>query len=259
MHALIPNDRRKNRPQMPQTMRIQTPSPRRKIQQLQTHRKNNPRNHQPRPRSPRAPWILIPAITEPTPHDILNNAHHDIRRHIIRIIPMPELQIRHMRSVQRNAQSSPSPQYRLRLPSPLIQPQDPNRRIIQPIQHTRARREIIQLLGEIEIARMKNHAKDPTRDTEVRQLHVVFAQCVGGWDVCFDLLQAVVVREEVEEGEEDGEGLLHAEDADEGPFAVELLDGEVGEDAFVRDYVLAGVVAFGWAGPEEEAVVEGWG
>jgi len=33
------------------------------------------------------------------------------------------------------------------------------------------------------------------------------------------------VREEVEEGEEDGEGFLHAEEAVKGPFSVELDDG----------------------------------
>jgi len=69
------------------------------------------------------------------------------------------------------------------------------------------------------------------------------------------------VREEVEEGEEDGGGLLHAEEAVEGPFAVELQDrGEVGRVAAEPGgggYVLARVVAFARAGPEEQAVVEG--
>ena len=52
------------------------------------------------------------------------------------------------------------------------------------------------------------------------------------------------MREEVEEGEEDGEGLLHAEEAVERPLAVELHDGFRGCDALVGDYVLAGVVTF---------------
>ena len=64
------------------------------------------------------------------------------------------------------------------------------------------------------------------------------------------------------EGEDHGEGLLHAEEAVEGPFAVELQDrlsvGWVPRQARVGYDVLAGVVAFGGAGPEEEAVVEGW-
>lgn len=62
------------------------------------------------------------------------------------------------------------------------------------------------------------------------------------------------MREEVQQGEEDGEGLLHAEEAVEGPFAVELNDGFQGGDACIGDDVLAGVVAFGSAIPEEKLV-----
>lgn len=67
--------------------------------------------------------------------------------------------------------------------------------------------------------------------------------------------------EEVEEGEDDAEGFLHAEETVEGPFAVELEDwltvGGFAGEARVGDDVLAGVVAFGRAVPEEEAVLEG--
>jgi hypothetical protein len=56
---------------------------------------------------------------------------------------------------------------------------------------------------------------------------------------------------------------LDAQEAVEGPFAVELEDGlQVGGfagEAAGGGYVLAGVVAFGWAIPEEEAALEGCG
>ena len=52
------------------------------------------------------------------------------------------------------------------------------------------------------------------------------------------------MREEVQEGEEDGEWLLYAQEAVEGPFAVELDNWLRRSDALVGDYVLAGVVAF---------------
>lgn len=59
--------------------------------------------------------------------------------------------------------------------------------------------------------------------------------------------------EEIEEGEDNGEGLLHAHEAIEGPFAVELEDwltvGWLTGEAHVGDYVLAGVVAFARAVP----------
>jgi hypothetical protein len=104
---------------------------------------------------------------------------------------------------------------------------------------------------------MKYHAEGPASHAEVCEVDVVFAQRVGCWDVGGDLREAVLVCEEVEEREEDGEGLLHAQEAVEGPFAVELHDWFSGGDALVRDYVLAGVVAFCWAVPEEQAVQDG--
>lgn len=64
------------------------------------------------------------------------------------------------------------------------------------------------------------------------------------------------MREEIEEGEEDGEGFLHAEEAVEGPFPVELDNGFRCCDALVGYYVLACVIAFLWAIPEEKAVEE---
>jgi hypothetical protein len=72
------------------------------------------------------------------------------------------------------------------------------------------------------------------------------------------LRQSPGVSGVVEEGEEDGEGLLDAEEAVEGPFAVELDDGfkvgRVAEEAVLGYDVLAVVAAFGGAIPEEEAV-----
>ena len=71
------------------------------------------------------------------------------------------------------------------------------------------------------------------------------------------------MREEVEEAEEDGGGFLHAQEAVEGPFAVVLDDrGEVwgfARESLGGDDVLAEIVAFGGAGPEEEAVLECFG
>lgn len=66
------------------------------------------------------------------------------------------------------------------------------------------------------------------------------------------------MREEVCEGEDDRAGFLHAQDTHERPFAVELEDGLRGIDALGGDDVLAGVVAFRGAVPEEETVEESW-
>ena len=70
----------------------------------------------------------------------------------------------------------------------------------------------------------------------------------------------MVMSQEVEQGEDDGEGLLHAQEAVEGPFAVELEDGFavgwVAGEALVSDDVLACVVAFRRAVPEQDAMLQ---
>ena len=68
----------------------------------------------------------------------------------------------------------------------------------------------------------------------------------------------MLVGEEVKEGEEHGEWLLHAQKAVERPFSVELDDGLKFGDPVVGYDVLAGIVAFGGAVPEEESVEESW-
>lgn len=65
----------------------------------------------------------------------------------------------------------------------------------------------------------------------------------------------MLVREVVEEREEDRKGLLHAQKSMKRPFAVELKDRLqvwwIARKAPVGDYVLACVVAFGGTVPEE--------
>lgn len=70
------------------------------------------------------------------------------------------------------------------------------------------------------------------------------------------------MREVVEEAEDDGEGLLHAQESVEGPFAVELEDGltvwRVAGFSLVGYDVLADVVALRRARPQKEASLEGF-
>lgn len=131
-------------------------------------------------------------------------------------------------------------------------------RVVQPIQNIKPRAKIVQLLCEREITGMKHAAGRPARDAHVGKHDVKGSHGVRGWDGGADFVEAVKVGPKVGSGEEDGDGLLHAEDAGEGPFAVKLNDGLVGGNAGGGDYALAGVIAFGGAVPEKEAVVEGF-
>lgn len=101
---------------------------------------------------------------------------------------------------------------------------------------------------------MEYHAEHPTCHAEVREDDIVFSQRIGGRNRVCKFLQAVLVREEIEEREEDAEGLLHAQKAIEGPFAVELDDFFDCSDTDVGYDVLTSVVAFSGTVPEEELV-----
>jgi hypothetical protein len=58
------------------------------------------------------------------------------------------------------------------------------------------------------------------------------------------------MRPEIAEREEDTKGLLHAEEAIEGPFPVELFDREARGHALTSYNMLAGIIAFAGASPE---------
>ena len=235
-------------------MRIQAAPQRREVQQFQTHSHYDPRNHKARPHCPRPARLPVLIEAEPAPHQVLYDANHDVGRHVVRVVPRVPFQVRDVRDEQGYAEERPGAQNGLRLPPSQIQAEDADQSVVQTIQDACAGSEIVQLLREAEIPGVEEHAEYPAGHAEVCQLDVVLAQRVGGRDVGDDFRVAVVVREEVEDGEEDGEGLLHSEEAVEGPFAVELHDRFRGRDALVGNYVLAGVVAFCWAVPEEELV-----
>jgi len=105
---------------------------------------------------------------------------------------------------------------------------------------------------------MKYHAKTPGSHSAIGEKDIVSAHCVFWWNALSNLLETIMVCEEIDEGEEYGEGLLHAEETVEWPFPVELEDWLGVGNTLVGDYVLAGVVAFGGAVPKEELMEESY-
>jgi hypothetical protein len=239
---------------MPQTVCIHHAFPRREIHQLHAHSHNNPRDTQTRPHRPRASDLSVLNVAETTPEYICENADHDVGRHIVRVVPGPKRKVPHMQRIQQYAQRGPNPQQRS-LPWLIpVQPKHANGRIIQPIQHIRARTKIVQLLCDAKVPGVENHAKRPARQTDVAEPQIVFAQRVARRYLVAQLVHAPVVGEVVEQREYDAEGLLHAHESVEGPFAVKLVDGLRGWARGGYD-VLARVIAFGRTVPEEETAV----
>lgn len=166
-----------------------------------------------------------------------------------------------MQRIQRNAESCPEPQQAL-FPRLLpVEPKHSDGRIVQPIQNIRARSKVVQLLRDSKVSGMEYHAECPARQAHVSKPQVVFPQRVRRGYLVAELRHTPVVREVVEEGEDDAKRFLHAHEAVEGPFAVELVDGlhvrRVARETLGGYDVLARVVTFGGTVPEEQAAVEG--
>jgi len=233
---------------MPQAVRINHAHPRREVQQLQAHSQDDPGNTQARPDSPGPPNLLILNVTEAAPEQVGHDTNSDIGSHVVRVIPGPEREVQDMQRIQRNAQSRPEPQQAL-FPRLLpVESEHSDGRIVQPIQNIRARSEVVQLLRDPKVSGMEYHAERPARQAHVAKPQVVFPQRVRRGNLVAELRHAPVVREVVEEGEDDAKRLLHAHEAVEGPFAVELVDGlhvgRVAREALGGYDVLARVVAF---------------
>lgn len=247
-NILVPPYRWTHCPQVPKAVRINHPPPRREIQQLKAHGNDDPGNNQARPGCPSPLQPLVPVEAEPTPEQILYYTHDDVRRHVVGVVPAPETQVQDVHGVERHAEKRPGAQYALRARRLPVKPEYADRGVVHAVHDTRARGEVVELLREREVARVEEHAEDPAGEAEVAEGKVVLEERVRGRDALAQPLDAVVVREEVEERKDDAEGLLHAEEAVEGPLAVELVDwvhvGRFAGEALVGDDVLAGVVAF---------------
>jgi hypothetical protein len=146
--------------------------------------------------------------------------------------------------VKSKAEPSPCAQKGFRSFSSQVKPVHPNSGIVEAVENARPSRKVVQFFSEPKVPRVEDHAEHPAYHPKVCQENIVFAHRIGGRYARGNFREAILVGEEVEEREEDGEGLLHAEEAVEGPFPMELDDFYIGCDALVGDYVLAGVVAF---------------
>jgi hypothetical protein len=200
---------------MPQSVGVDHSPPRREVEQLKTHCQNNPRNDQTRPRCPQASNLPVSHDTEPGPQDILHNTDRHVRCHVVRVVEMHERQVRDVRNVHGRAEQGPDPQDRGRLAASSeriipIETEDTDGREEQAVHHAQTRGEVVQLLGDVEVARMEDHAEDPARDPAVSESDVILPQCIAGWHFSLQPGHSPLVCQEVEEREEDAGRLLNA-------------------------------------------------
>lgn len=200
---------------MPQSVGIEHTPPRREVEQLETHCQNDPCNNQTGPSSPQTANLSVSHDTEPCPHDVLHNSHSHVCGHIVGVVEAHKRQVRYVRNVHRCTQQRPEAKQRRRLATAgervvLIESEDTDGSIVQAVHNTQTRGEVVQLLGEIEVARVEDHAEDPAREAAVSKSNIVFAQSVPGGHLSLQLRHSPVVCEEVEEREQHTCRLLDA-------------------------------------------------
>lgn len=148
-----------------------------------------------------------------------------------------------MQCVEDNAGGGPHPQHALPHRFFPFEPEDPYCCHVHAIQDLRARCKVVQLLGQIVISRVENHAEYPTGHPKISKRDIISPQSERRRYLFADLDHAPAMGQVVEEREDNAERLLHAEEAVERPFSVELMDGlsvrRVVGEAFVRHDMLA--------------------
>jgi hypothetical protein len=214
-YSLIPPNCWSDSTQMPQSMGIEHTPPRREIEQLQTHRQYDPCNNQTGPSGPQTANLPVSHDTESCPQDVLNYTYSHVRSHVVSVVEAHKRQVRYVCNVHRCTQQRPDSKQRRRLAAASerivpIESEDADGCIEQAIHHTQTRGEVVQLLGDIEVTRVENHAEDPAREAAVSEPNVVFAQCVAGRHFSLQLRHSPVVCEEVEQREQHACWLLNA-------------------------------------------------
>lgn len=229
------------------------------IKQLEAHSQHDPGDGDTGPHGPAPPGLGVLAPAVQAPQQIRHEPADDVSCHVVRVVPPPQLEVGNMREIHPSAQQRPGAQHGAAAGRGTVEAEVVHGGVVQAVEDVEPGAEVVELFGEGEVTHVEYAAGRPAGDADVGDHDIKGPQGVRSRDGGADFVQAVDVRPEVGGGEEDGEGLLHAENARKGPFAVELDDGLAGSDALGGDDALAGVVALGGAVPEKEAAVQGCG
>lgn len=133
---LVPQNGRSHRTQMPQRVCIHAaPQHRRKVKQLQAHRQHDPRDGETGPGSPAAPGVLVLGPRVPAPEDVLHEAARNVGRHVVRVVPAPQLEVRNVAHVHGQTQQRPGAQDGAPAGRGPVEPEVVHDGIVQSVEH----------------------------------------------------------------------------------------------------------------------------
>lgn len=95
---------------MPETMGINSTPQRREVEQLEAHGHHDPGNGEAWDHGPGALGLAVLVEAEPGPHYVLHYAASHIGRHVVAVVPAPQLQVRDVSRVHSQAQYRPGTQ-----------------------------------------------------------------------------------------------------------------------------------------------------
>lgn len=90
------------------------------VEQFQAHRHDYPNNDQAWPGSPTLPKFPESGDAKPTPKDVLDDTDYNVCRHVIRVVPTPQSEIRDVCSIESYTEGRPRSQDTSRLGSVLV-------------------------------------------------------------------------------------------------------------------------------------------
>lgn len=227
---------------MPQRVCVQHPPQGRKVQDLETHCcRDQPGRYSGLPGiRPRLPVGNAP----PEPPDVVDRAHGACGGHVVAVVESDERQVADMRQQRDQADNGPH--------NLLVHTDhacDPDDGVIEPISDGSSCGKVVELLGAGPVARVIHSRPEPGVHADNSVSEVELAHVVVLWDKLLELGPGAVMHISVQKTEKDRGGLLHAEQAVEGPFAVVLVNGLVAQESVVGDGLHAQVAAIVEAGP----------
>ncbi|KAI3485140.1 hypothetical protein L1887_51577 [Cichorium endivia] len=152
------------------------------------------------------------------PEQRMHQSDHHVGRHVVCVVEAADAEVEY---VQREcANACPAQQHKPI--SSRRQPEEPRRTEEEAGHDDGARGEVVELFGDVLVARVEDGGPDPGVDADERMHNVDELERKRVGELFAEAEERIVVDAQVEQAKQHRQRLLRAEEADEDPLAVEL-------------------------------------
>jgi len=122
-YSLVPQDGRGDGTSMPQAVGVEAAPQGGEVEELERHGEHDPGDGEARPDGPALVGSAPPADAVGGPEGVLDDAHHHVGRHVVRIVPADEGEVGDVGGEERGAERRPGAEdYRVVPPPPPTRP-----------------------------------------------------------------------------------------------------------------------------------------